>query len=110
MIETLKKMFSTKEDTKIDEFEIFLEILESYMKTNHPRIKIDYSVSKHFENETNLKVRKSLMIENIVKQFQNFEYIKTTQKSIQKDKLWNGYNLSAHRVPQDQHRDMEGLC
>ena len=95
MIETLKKMFSPKEDTKIDEFEIFLEILESYMKTNHPKIKIDYSVSKHFENETNLKVRKSLMIENIVKQFQNFEYIKTTQKSIPKDKIWNGYNLNS---------------
>lgn len=95
MIETLKKIFFSKEDAKSDEFGIFLEILESYMKVNHPKIKIDFSVSKEFENETNLKVKKSLMIENVVKQFLNFEYTKVTQKSIPKEKLWQGYNLNS---------------
>lgn len=95
MIQTLKKIFFSKENFESVEFDMFIEILESYMKSNHPKIKIDYSVSKDFKNETNLKVKKSLMIENVVKQFLNFEYTKTTQKSIPKDKFWQGYNLNS---------------
>ncbi len=104
MIKKIKNLFTKQQDTIKEEvssdkdFKIFLEIVESYMRTNHPKIKIDYS-SESFQDEPSIKVRKSLMVSSIIKQFVSFEYTKTTQMTIPKDMLWQGYNINSAPNP-----------
>lgn len=103
MLKSFKNIFSSSKDVSvnnnnIDEFDIFLEIVKSYMRANHPKIKISYDTFL-FQNEPNIKVRKSLIIDHVIKQFSNYEYTKTTQKSVPKDMLWKGYNLNSSSNP-----------
>lgn len=98
-----EKIFSIKYK-KDDNFELFLNDLKLYMSNHHPKIKFDYSIVKKTENEKNPKLRKAIIIENIVEQFFNFSYSKKTQKSVDKEKIWTSYDeksISNSKFPND---------
>lgn len=61
------------------------------MNQNHPKIKIDYSIIGKSENEKDIKIRETIIVENIVKQFFEYHYSKNTQNIIEKEKLWPNY-------------------
>lgn len=55
------------------------------MNQNHPKIKIDYSIIGKSENEKDIKIRETIIVENIVKQFFEYHYSKNTQNIIEKE-------------------------
>lgn len=106
-----KTIFKKYYSTSSDNFDLFLKDIKIYMEKNYPKIKIDYSIVQKTKNEQNIELRKSLLIENLIEQFYNFDYKKETQKSISKDKLWVGYDeksKSNPKPPSDwiQRKDM----
>lgn len=85
-----KKIFAFKYK-KGDTFPLFVKDLKLHMTQNHPKIKIDYSIIGKSENEKNIKLRESLIVENITQQFFDYPYKEETQESIEKEKLWTNY-------------------
>lgn len=89
---------------KDDDFLLFLHDVKLHMLKHHPKIKIDYSIVEKTKSEENSKVRKALVVENIIEQFFNFSYEKKTQESITNEKLWVGYaekSASNPKFPSD---------
>jgi hypothetical protein len=85
---TKKPIFSIKSDNK---FDFFLKNVSLHMRRYHPKIPIDYSFVKLFKNEKNLKIRETIVVQEIVSQFYSFHFAKTTQEAIPKEKLWPTY-------------------
>lgn len=75
------------------------------MQKNYPKINIEYSaIIEKTKNELNLGIRETLIVEDVVKQFFNFEYSKKTQNSIPKEKIWVNYeekSVSNPKHPSD---------
>ncbi|MDD2291663.1 MAG: HNH endonuclease signature motif containing protein [Aliarcobacter sp.] len=99
-----KKIFSAKYESG-DDFSIFLKDLKLYMQNHHPKIHIDYfSIIEKTKSELNLEIRETLIVEDVVKQFFNFEYYKKTQNAIPKERIWVNYeekSLSNPKYPND---------
>ncbi len=72
-------------------FEFFIKSIKLYMKRYHPKIDINYGIVDLSKNEKNIKVRQTVIIDDIANQFYNYKFIKTTQKAIAKEKLWPTY-------------------
>jgi hypothetical protein len=104
-----KRIFSPSKSHKGD-FDTFLNDLKIHMKNNHPKIHIDYSIVEKTKNEPNLTVRETFIIEKVVEQFFNFEYKRTTQKSVTRDKLWANYDeksIPSAKLPSDWQQRKE---
>jgi len=70
--------------------------LKLYLKNNYSKINFDFSkVDLKKSNDLSML----LFIEDITKQFINFEYIPKTQKSIPRDMLWGNYEKES--IPQN---------
>lgn len=69
----------------------FMTDIEIYLKANHPRIKFDFSVISKFEDEKDVGIQETLIVEEFVNQFSYHEYELITQRGVSKDKLWNTY-------------------
>lgn len=85
-------------------FPFFEKDIKSYMKTHHPKIKINYSIIEKTKDENNTILRQNLIVENIIQQFFEYPYQKETQKSIPKEKLWSNYiekSISNPKYPND---------
>lgn len=98
-----EKIFSVKYKNN-DEFSLFLKDLEFYMQKNHPKINLEYSIVEKTKNELNITIRETLVVEDIIKQFFNFNYLKKSQDSIPKEKLWVNYeekSTSNSKYPSD---------
>lgn len=76
---------------KKGDMEIFIKDLKLHMKKDHPRINIDYSIIEKTKEEKDDRVRQTLIVENVISQFFEYDYIKKTQNPVSKDKLWTGY-------------------
>ncbi|MGB1227347.1 MAG: HNH endonuclease, partial [Poseidonibacter sp.] len=50
-------------------------------------------------NEKDIRIRQTLIVEDIINQFYNFEYEKNTQKSIAREKIWTGYDEKSYSNP-----------
>lgn len=113
MIDKIKGIFVKKEEEKLDKITIFINLVESYLKREHPNIVFDLSVYKNIKeepNNQNEQVKKTLIIREIEKQFSDFIWEKTTQKSVKKELLWDGYGLNSQpnkRIPIDFSRRKE---
>ena len=93
-----------------NEFELFLKNVKNHMKENHPKIKIDYSIISKSENEKNIQLRETLIVENIIQQFFDYPYKKESQEMIPKDKLWANYmekSVSNAKYPSDWQQRKE---
>jgi hypothetical protein len=93
-----KKIFAFKYK-KGDNLPLFIKDLKLHMTQHHPKIKIDYSIIGKSENEDDLKIRETLIVEDIVQQFFNYNYQKKTQKSVEKEKLWLNYMEKSNSNP-----------
>jgi len=111
MIGKFRNLFLKKtEEQDSDKFEIFLGLVENFLKREYPKIKFDYTIKKEVEEEQNLKVKKTLFIEGILRQFVEFRWEKITQESVKKDLLWKGYGINSlpnDRLPFDFFRRKE---
>lgn len=103
----LKKVpFSIKKD---DYFDIFVKNIILYMKRYHPKITLNYKIVESTKYEKNTKVRQSLVIQDILTQFYDFNYIKTTQKTLNTQNLWPSYieNPKTSSFPPDWQQRKE---
>lgn len=90
--------------TSTGTFHLFIKDLKLHMSQHHPKIKIDYSIIGKTEDEKNIKIRESLIVENIIQQFFDYSYSKKTQESLSKEKLWTNYiekSVSNAKYPND---------
>ncbi|MBL3519308.1 HNH endonuclease [Aliarcobacter lanthieri] len=110
MLDKLKNLLFQEDDKKDNKFNIFLGLVDSYLKREHPKIKFDLSIIDEILKEENFKIRKTLFIDEVVRQFIDFEYLKKTQESVKKELLWNGYGINSIpnlKKPQDFLRRKE---
>ncbi len=90
--------------------DLFLKDLKLHMMKIHPKFNYNYSIVEKTKEEKDIRVRETLIIENIVEQYFNFEYSKKTQKTVNSDKLWTGYeekSKSSSKLPGDWTRRKE---
>jgi hypothetical protein len=99
-----EKIFSAKYENN-GGFDLFLKDIKSYMKNNHPKINIEYTtIIEKTKTELILEIRETLIVEDVVKQFFNFQYSKKTQPTLLKEKLWVNYgdkSISNPKYPSD---------
>lgn len=81
------------------EFNLFIKDLRLHLSNHHPKINFDFSIIDKTLNEHDLRTRETIIVEDIVKQFINFEYEKRTQSPVDKDKLWVGYDEKSKSNP-----------
>jgi len=89
---------------KTGNLEFFIKDLKLHMKKEHPKINFDYSIIEKTKDEKDIRIREILILEDIVNQFYNYEYIKDTQNPVPREKLWVGYDersRSNPKVPND---------
>ena len=124
MFTNIKKLFKAKEEEikelKLDKFQLFLDLVNSYLKREYPSINLDLSFYKDKKEEDNLKVQKATLIAEVIRQFADFHWEKKTQKSVKKEILWSGYGVNSQpskKIPQDFLRRKElvffreeGIC
>ena len=114
MFTNIKKLFKAKEEEikelKLDKFQLFLDLVNSYLKREYPSINFDLSFYKDKKEEDNLKVQKATLIAEVIRQFADFHWEKKTQKSVKKEILWSGYGVNSQpnkKIPQDFLRRKE---
>ncbi|PLY05694.1 MAG: hypothetical protein C0625_12810 [Arcobacter sp.] len=75
----------------------FLRDIDAYLSVHHPKIKFDYShILKKVElEEKDIRIKETLIVEELVRQYANQDYELSTQKSIDKDKLWSSYDQNS---------------
>lgn len=91
---------------KTGSIKAFLKDVEIYLNINHPKMEFDFKVVSKFENEKDIRIKQTLIVEEFVKQFAYYDYELKTQKGISKDKLWNTYMsnsqlLKDNKLPPD---------
>lgn len=77
---------------KKGDMEIFIRDIKLHMKKEHPRINIDYSVIEKTKDEKDIRVRQTLIVEDIISQFFGYDFQRRTQGTVSKDKLWTNYD------------------
>ena len=92
-----KRIFKAKYSN--DGFSFFIKDLKLHMSEYYPKVRIDYSIIEKTQNEQDLRVRETLIIENIIVQFFNYKYEKKTQETVPKDKLWSNYIEKSNSNP-----------
>lgn len=89
---------------KTGKLEFFIKDLKLHMKNEHPKMNFDYSIIEKTKTEKDIRIRETLIVEDIIKQYYYYEYEKHTQKGVEKDKLWRGYeekSFSNPKTPSD---------
>ena len=114
MFTNIKKLFKAKEEEikelKLDKFQLFLDLVNSYLKREYPNITFDLSLYENNEEQDNLKIQKAMLIHEVIRQFADFKWEKRTQKSVKKDLIWSGYGINSQpnkKIPQDFLRRKE---
>lgn len=74
---------------------MFINNVDAYLSTTHPKIPFDFSIVSKFEEEKDIRIKETLIVEELVKQFANYEYELKTQRTVGKDKLWSGYDSNS---------------
>lgn len=85
-----KKVF--KFAYKKGDLNTFLKDVKLHMSKEHPKIRFEYGIVEKTKNEKDIRIRETLIVEDIISQFFNYEFIKKTQKTVSSDKLWTGYD------------------
>lgn len=76
---------------KKGDIEIFIRDIKLHMKKEHPRINFDYSIIEKTKDEKDIRIRETIIVEDIVAQYFNYDFAKRTQGTVSKDKLWTNY-------------------
>ena len=114
MLHKIKKLFESKEEEKkelkFNRFQLFVDLVNSYLKREYPNITFDLSFYENNEEEDKLKVQKAILIYEGRRQLADFKWEKRTQKSVKKDLIWSGYGINSQpnkKIPQDFLRRKE---
>ena len=91
-----EKVFTTV--YKTGPLDFFVQDLKNHMQ-KHPKMIFDYSIIEKTKNEKDIRVRETLIVEDIVSQFYYYKYEKDTQRGIAKEKLWMGYEEKSYSNP-----------
>jgi hypothetical protein len=83
---------------KTGNLEFFIQDIKLHMQ-KHPKITFDYSIIEKTKDEKDIRIRETLIAEDIVSQFYYYEYEKNTQKGIPREKLWTGYEEKSFSNP-----------
>lgn len=105
---------------KKGDLDLFIKDLKLHMMKIHPKFNYNYSIISKTQEEKDIRVRETLIVENMIDQYFNFPYNKQTQKTVSMDQLWTGYeekSKSSSRLPNDwnkrrevAHKRDEGKC
>ncbi len=77
----------------------FIRNVDAYLTSTYPKIKFDFSkLEQNVEEEKDIRIKETLIVEELVKQFAYYEYELTTQNSVSKDKLWSSYDNNSKLV------------
>ena len=76
----------------------FLRDVDAYLTAHYPKIRFEYSILKDLDDELDIKRKEILIVEDLVRQFAYQEYELSTQKTVPKDKLWNGYDQNSKLI------------
>lgn len=96
---------------KTGSMEIFIRDVKLHLKKDHPKINFDYSIIEKTSDEKDIRVRQTIIVEDLVSQYFTYDYLKVTQGTIAKDKLWTNYeekSKSNAKTPSDwsQRREL----
>lgn len=97
-----RKVFSFS--YKTGDLDLFIKDLKEYMQRNHPKMSFDYSIIEKTKDEKDIRIKETLIVEDIINQFYYYDYEKETQKDIPREKHWTGYeekSFSNPKVPSD---------
>lgn len=91
---------------KTGNIKIFLKDVDIYLTIHHPKIQFDFKILSKFENEKDIRIKETLIVEEVVKQFSNYEFDLQTQRGLSKDKQWSSYEqnsklLKDNKLPVD---------
>ncbi len=95
---------------KKGQIDLFIKDLKLHMKTHHPRITISYSIIEKTIHEKDIRIRETLIVENVLNQFFNYKYEKETQIDIKRENHWPTYednSKSNSKVPIDWQKRKE---
>ena len=87
-------------------FNVFTSNLKIYLEKTYPNIKFDYSIIETSKSEPNPEVRKYLIADNIITQYQRIQLDKSKfPKSTPQKLLWSGYVFNCepnkNKLPND---------
>lgn len=83
-----------------EDVNLFLQDVKNYLKREHPRVRFNYdNLLQKTKNEKNLRIRETIIIENLVNQFFIHPYKKTTQLDVGQDKHWTAYHEKSKNNP-----------
>ncbi|RXJ90518.1 HNH endonuclease [Arcobacter sp. CECT 8983] len=84
----------------------FMKDCEIYLVSNHPKIPFDFSIEKKYRDEKDIRVKETLIVEDFINQYLEYEYDLITQKSVPKESLWAGYEANS-RLIKDNKRPID---
>lgn len=73
----------------------FIRDVDSYLSAHYPKINFNFNIVDKVEDEKDIRIKETLIVEDLVGQFAYHEYELYTQKSIPKDKIWKGYDTNS---------------
>ncbi len=74
----------------------FIRNVDAYLSTYHPKIRFDFSkLQEKVSEEKDIRIKETLIVEELVRQFTYYDYELHTQRTVSKDKLWNGYDTNS---------------
>jgi len=90
--------------------DFFIKDVKQHMQRNHPKISFYYLIIEKTKDEKDIRIRETLIVEEIISQFFYHEYEKNTQKGLPKEKLWSTYeekSFSNPKTPNDWKKRRE---
>lgn len=77
----------------------FLRNVDAYLSSTYPKIRFDFSkLEESVEEEKDIRIKETLIVEELVRQFAYYEYELNTQATVSKDKLWSSYDTNSKLV------------
>lgn len=87
-----------------NDLSIFFHDLKTYINESYPKINFDYSKIDFKDTKIEPNQHKILIIEEVLNQYINHNYIKKTQTNIKKELLWTSYEIDSEpkkQAPKD---------
>lgn len=89
----------------------FISDLQIYLDKNIPNISFNYDILTKVKDEKDSRIKQTLIIEDMILQFNNYEYSTTTQETVSNTLLWSSYENDSrvlkNRAPTDLIRRKE---
>jgi len=104
---TIFKHFYKKGDIKS-----FIKGLSIILRQDYPKIPFNFNILDRYKDEKDIRIQETLIVEDFVRQFCNYEYQLDTQASVAKEKLWSTYDQNCalkkdNKYPSDWNQRKE---